>query len=308
MDNNLPLVTVITLSFNTGKYVIETIKSVKEQTYKNIEHIIIDDCSKDNSVELIQNWISANNYKCEFIKHEANLGICKSFNDGLNRANGKYICIVCDDIFLPEKVERQVAILEKSAENVGVVYSDAYLINDDGSPRYGWFIQNFRQFKEVPSGEIFDSLIDGNFIPAMSVMIPRSVFDEIGFFDENLSFEDYDMWLRISKKFRIIFSDYVSVKYRIYSQNTTATKKDWGKDLFYIYLKHKEIPVFQNKILSILLNAYERKLSYRFEIANVYKKSFTRNSLLIFSILNKIPFNVYKKVKGVFSIFGYAFK
>ena len=78
MSNNsikeLPLVSVVTLMYNTGKYVVQTLESVKSQNYPNVYHIIVDDCSSDNSIELVEGWIKQNNYPCHFIKNEKNKG------------------------------------------------------------------------------------------------------------------------------------------------------------------------------------------------------------------------------------------
>ena len=128
-----PLVTIFTLVFNTGKYVVETLNSVRSNKYPNIQHIIIDDCSSDReSVPYIEKWIEDNNYPCTFIKHQRNMGICKSINEVLQITEGKYIFGVCDDLILPEKVQRQVELLENASPEYGVVYSDAYLINGNG--------------------------------------------------------------------------------------------------------------------------------------------------------------------------------
>src|SRR6188474_3378131 len=102
-EKSLPLVTVFSLVYNTGKYVIEAIESVKANNYPNIQHIIIDDCSYDGvSTELVSDWIKENNYNCTFIKHEKNQGICRTLNEILRLAKGKYIFGVSDDLIMPD--------------------------------------------------------------------------------------------------------------------------------------------------------------------------------------------------------------
>src|SRR5580704_6317104 len=103
--NNQPLVSVIALNHNQGKFLEETLDSVRNQTYKNIELIICDDCSTDDSTRKINKWIEQNNYKAKLIFNEQNLGVVKSSNRAIKQANGYYACfIACDDIMLPDKL------------------------------------------------------------------------------------------------------------------------------------------------------------------------------------------------------------
>ena len=218
-----PLVSVCLASYNQSKYVIETLDSIHKQTYENIELIIVDDFSTDDSVSVIDEWLDVRgnrftNY--QFVKNLMNKGLCATFNSCITNSTGKYISIFAsDDIMLEHKTERQVEILENTADDVAMVYSDCSFIKEDGSPCYGLFIQSCRQFTDVPSGKIFDDLILGNFIPAMSTLVKRSIVDRIGKFDEELKYEDWDFWLRISKYYQIIFSNFRVCKYRIHSKS-----------------------------------------------------------------------------------------
>ena len=102
--NNSPLVSIIACCYNHEKYVEETLGSIKSQTHGNIELIIIDDFSTDQSVKKISNWIEKNKYSCTFIKNTENLGVVKTLNKALKKCNGKYFSIIaCDDIFLKKK-------------------------------------------------------------------------------------------------------------------------------------------------------------------------------------------------------------
>lgn len=258
-EHSLPLVTVRTLVYNNGKFIIETLESVKNQTYprERIQHIIVDDCSKDDSVEIVERWIKDNDYKCHFIKHDKNWGVCKTINQTLDISEGEYICGTGDDIWMPEKIERQVNFFLNSNEKTGVVYSDAYLMREDGSPGYGWFIQMHRLFQKIPEGNLYEVLLEGNFIPAMTAMVKRSVFDKVGYYDENLAYEDHDMWLRIAQEYEFKFSDYVSAKYRLHEKNLhKKLSHNWELEALKIYSKHSEQPLAQEKIRKIIWLLY----------------------------------------------------
>ena len=89
-----PLVTIISPCYNHSEFIIESLDSIRNQIYPNIEHIIIDDCSKDGSVLRIKEWISKHNYKCLFIQHNINKGISFTLNEGITLAKGEFISIL----------------------------------------------------------------------------------------------------------------------------------------------------------------------------------------------------------------------
>ena len=218
MMNNRPLVSIIACCYNHEKFVEETLDSIKSQTYENIELIIIDDFSTDNSVKKINTWIVK--YKCLFIQNKENLGVVKTLNKALKKCNGKYFSLIaCDDIYLPKKTENQIQIFEKLDDDYGAIYSDSYIIKEDSSYQYGTQISR-NQINNPPSGNIYEDLLKkDNFIPAISVIYKIKIIKELGYYDESLIYEDYDMLLRLSKKFKIYFSKEIDVCYRMHQTN-----------------------------------------------------------------------------------------
>jgi glycosyltransferase involved in cell wall biosynthesis len=253
----LPLVSIVTCSYNNSKYIIETLESIKNQTYPNIELVIVDDCSTDNSVELIADWLRTYPRKYKFIRHEVNMAGSIPYNVGLRNASGKYYSpIDTDDAMMPEKIAIQVKILEATDDVVAGVYSDAYIMDIHSVPIEGLFIQKYRKFTEIPSGNIYAALLQGNYIPLLSLMIKRSVFDELGMYDESLVYGDYDMWLRINRKYQFLYSDYISAKYRIRPGSLTFTTKNWTYSDVKIFLKHADGPIPIPRLKSLALEAY----------------------------------------------------
>lgn len=298
-----PLVSTIALCYNQAKFAVETLNSIKNQTYANIELIIMDDCSTDNSVEVIENWIKETQYSCTFIKHDKNQGICKTLNEAFSHCKGQYLQIIaCDDIMLPEKTAVQIELMKKQPENVAVVYSDAYLIKDDGSPHYGWFIQRRRQFTDAPDGYIYDDLLKGNFIPAMSTLIRSDVVRELGGWDNNLAYEDQDMWLRISKKYHFSFSQSPSVRYRVHNNNTT--KKLSGapgiETEFWIYRKHIDNKIgkeqFKKRFHFLYKNNMARK-EHKKEYIDVFKDELSSTLIAL-----NTPYFLYCALKSIRNI------
>lgn len=219
-----PLVTMIVLCYNQARFAVETLESVKAQTYENTELVIVDDCSTDDSVAVIDRWLQENGVQCNFIHHQKNQGICKSLNEALRLATGKYISMIAsDDIWLPDKIERQVAIMESQPESFGVLYSDAYQIDENSEPLHATFIGSLGNIAQVPQGQILDALLRQNFIPGPTALIRRACYEKVGGYDENLPWEDWDMWMRIARHYSFLYSTAPSVKYRIHPQSLTRS-------------------------------------------------------------------------------------
>ena len=134
MKGSSPLVSIVAICFNHSSFLLATLNSILNQTYKNIELIIIDDCSTDDSVSIIEQWIALNDVKCRFIAQAVNKGLCTNLNVGLSFCKGEYYqSIACDDLMKPEKIEKQVAFLEQSSQNVQMVCSNFETIDSDGN-------------------------------------------------------------------------------------------------------------------------------------------------------------------------------
>ena len=130
---NKSLVTVICLCYNHENFVTESLFSVMNQDYAFVELIIVDDCSTDNSKNIIKKWL-LDYPEVRFISNEINLGNTKSFNKALQCAKGDYIIdLAADDVLLPNCISLQVKAFENSAfKNLGIVYGNAELINEKG--------------------------------------------------------------------------------------------------------------------------------------------------------------------------------
>ena len=255
----LPLVSILCLCYNQERFITESLEIIKSQTYSNIEILICDDFSKDHSVEVINNWIKNNpQLDIQFITHSQNKGICKSLNELLKISKGKYlITIALDDLMETDKIERHVTILENSASNEALVFSNAYIIDDNSLRFQNTFIPYFHQYLSLESGNFYKKLLDHNFLPAMSCVIKSSLIKEIGGWDENLTFEDYDMWLRLSQKYDFIYDATNSCSYRMHATNTHKKRDFLSSSFFDIYIKHKEEPEMKKKILKIIHDAYK---------------------------------------------------
>lgn len=222
MQENIQ-VTVICSCFNHEKFVIESLESVKNQTFKNIQLIVIDDCSLDQSVIVIENYCKKNS-EILFLKNNINLGITKSFNLALKYATGNFILdLAADDVLLPNCIEVQlIKFKSTSYKNIGLVYANVENINEKGKFVSNYF--NVNQYKKVlevrPTGKIYSEIIKpGNSFCSVSALTKKEVYLFLNGYDEDLAYEDFDFWVRLSQHFEIDFIDEVLVKKRFTSNS-----------------------------------------------------------------------------------------
>lgn len=224
MSSQRPLVSIIAVCYNHARFAIECLESIRSQSHTNSELIIVDDCSSDESVSIIRNWISRFSVSCTFIAHTENVGVVRTLNEALSHVNGEYISIIAtDDTWEPDKIERQITLMLGSTEQVAVVYSDSAQMDESGVRLPQTFIEAHYKGNTIPSGHIFSALVDGCFLPAMATLIRRQAIEAVGGYDERLTYEDYDMWLRLSARYEFVFCPGIVANYRIVSTSMVRT-------------------------------------------------------------------------------------
>ncbi|TDE16290.1 glycosyltransferase [Dyadobacter psychrotolerans] len=211
-----PLVTIVLTAYNNERFIEETISSVFKQSYAQIQLIVIDNSSLDSTASVIQN-LKEHLPDFIFIKNQVNIGLCKAFNQGLSLAKGKYmIDLSGDDIMLPDRVKKQVAAFEALEKDYGVVFSNA--INIDVNGRFLSFHYEVndvgRAVQLIPGGDVYKNILEKYFICTPTMMMRTSVLLEMGGYDETLSFEDFDFWVRSAVKFKYFYFDEVLMNKR----------------------------------------------------------------------------------------------
>ncbi|RZK32802.1 MAG: glycosyltransferase [Hymenobacter sp.] len=294
-----PLITVGVASYNNAAYLPETLNSIRNQTYANIELLIVDDCSPDNSAEVASEWLAQNpTVNGRLIRHEKNMGVCRTCNDFITYGNGEYLSLIgSDDIMLPEKLTIQAEILVNSPAKVGIVYSDAHVIDAAGRRHFSRFIQKHRQFVEIPQGDIFPILLEDNFMPVMTALIRKECFANCGAFDETLMYEDWDILLRIARKYEFVYSDYVAAEYRIHATNATKRLRTLPalETNFKLLSKHLGInaeydAVIKGKLRHLLDYMYSLKSPRLREHMEQYNAYFNEEGLLKFALKSGLPY------------------
>lgn len=231
--HNAPLVSIICLCYNHERFLSEALDSVIGQTYPNIEIIVVDDVSTDGSVDIIQQYLQANP-QIKFISTGYNRGNCAAFNMGWRSCSGDFVIdFATDDVLLPDRVEKQIAAFAQLDSSYGVVYTNAAYINDNSE-----FIDfHYKQNKDgrlisfAPSGYIFKELLQQYIICPPTMMMRRQVFEFLDGYDETLAYEDFDFWIRSSKKYQYFYLDQVTTKRRVHASSLSRSLYGKGNRL-----------------------------------------------------------------------------
>ncbi|OHX67901.1 glycosyltransferase family 2 protein [Flammeovirga pacifica] len=213
--SNTPLVTVICLCFNHEDYVEDALISLKQQTYTNIEIIIVDDASKDRSVERIQATLQKYDIKAIYLPLSKNIGNCKAFNLAFTQSKGEFIIdFATDDVLLPDRIKDDVNCFLAHSKEYGCVFSDVRTIDATGNTlSASYFKRNKKDelIEEVISGDVYQRILKNPpLFSAPSITFKREVLLELGGYDESLAYEDYDIWIRSSRNYKYAFYDKVN--------------------------------------------------------------------------------------------------
>ncbi len=255
---NNPLVTVGVALYNHEKYILKCLESIINQSYSNIELIIIDDGSPDNSYFLSKNYLEKYSDKNITLITRKNKGMCNTLNEIAKLSKGKYISFIgSDDFWFLNKIEDQVNYLE-SNDNITLVHSNSIKV-DANNKEIGFLDYS----SKLNSGNIYESIIYGKGgINTPSHLYKTSIYKEIGYYDNTLKFEDTDFWLRLTKKHLIGYINKNHSYYRWHGENLSDSKNMltfYNEELIKIFKKNIDNKVLQKKI-----------------ILKMYRKSFLR--------------------------------
>jgi alpha-1,3-rhamnosyltransferase len=276
---NNPLVTIIMSSYNHEKFVEKAVLSAVNQTYQNIQFIVIDDGSKDNSPAILQKLQEQYGF---YLECRTNHGLVKTLNYALkNLTTGKYVCILdSDDYFVLDKIEKQVAMLELHPE-CGLCYSPLFYIDANDT-----LLSDAIDEKNTKTGYIFEEFFRGDaHIPDGGVLIPLHVFQEIGYYDEDVALEDYQLWFKILSKYPACYINQHLTYYRTHATNVSNNEHQMLLWEIQVIDKWKEHPVY-DKSKPYLFNRwfakfakYDKKeaIKYLFLILG-YKMTYTNKN------------------------------
>lgn len=218
--NNEPLVSILIPSYNAEKTIKKCIECCINQTYKNIEIVIIDDCSIDDTVKIIESFKDT---KIEFIKNKCNLGMSGNWNECIKHANGEYIQFLhCDDVIKNNCIEEKMKCITKN-NNINMVFCDTEIINENNKAIFKRHYCN--------NDAIFDGykLAHKSFKQAnifgepSNVLFKKNILEKTGVFSNTKYSTDWEMWLKISCFGNVGYVNQYLTQYRISSTNLTSS-------------------------------------------------------------------------------------
>lgn len=277
----IPLVSIIVITYNSEKYVIETLESAKAQTYRNIELIISDDCSTDNTLEICRKWMAENAHnfiRTELITVKKNTGIAPNCNRGLYAAKGEWVNFIAGDDMLYENRIQECIKTVRENPSIKFLFSNV-AINGKLTP----VIKKTDSFFSMPPQNQYRELLKRNFLPAPATFINREMILQLNGFNENYAlFEDFPFFLKalrndiqfhkieqqlvyyrvgpdnISRKKRMNFNYQMDVK-RFFKDE--FLKELWNHKL-YVYFAHYFTEYFLLQLVS--LNIIKYRSTYDF--------------------------------------------
>lgn len=284
-----PLVTVIITSYNKEDYIQESIRSVINQSYKNIELIIVDDESNDNTVSKIKELGLTN---VRFIE-KANGGAASARNAGIKYASGKYIALLDgDDLWHVDKIKLQVDALEKHSD-VPLVSCISSIIDKNGKC-------TGLQAGKVLNGIAIKNILEQNGIATWSVPLMRkSAMDEVGMLNEDLIYaDDIEYWIRLLENNKIITLNKPLVGFRRNINNLTRNYKEFASDIekaIVVALKGRRSEQFIKK--------YSNRHKYTTAAICFFDENYNESRHYLFKCLKKDPLYIFNtRVFALFSL------
>ena len=223
-----PLVSVIIPNYNHAKYVGDAIRSVLAQEYPHYEIIVVDDGSTDDSREILSTF--GDRIQCIYKK---NAGLSAARNTGINASRGSLIGVLdADDMYEPKYIGTLVSVLQENPDAQGV-YCGYQFVNhmNELLPQV--------ESRPVEPNLLYEALLDGNFFVPESIFLRRTVYDEVGLFDETLrACEDWDVWLRAARQFKIIYCPDILTRHRVLPGSMSTDPLRMLKNRLNVLKKH----------------------------------------------------------------------
>jgi alpha-1,3-rhamnosyltransferase len=228
-DRDQPLVTVVIPSHNHERFITEAIDSVLAQDYGNLELIVIDDGSTDGSVRIIGDHLAARSptFPVQF-EARNNRGRSFTVNEALASTTGPYfVALDSDDVLEPDMIRTLVATLETANPDTAAAFGDGWVIDSTGELR-----GRLSDTSPYRGGSVFQDMARLRFFPLIQAsLIRRDAFQQAGRLDERFTLlDDWDMWLRLARRYGIVYLPAPVVRYRIHQANRSSTRLELFRD------------------------------------------------------------------------------
>jgi len=310
-----PLVTIHMSAYNHEDYIEEAIESIINQKYDNLEFIIINDGSKDSTHIKITNLIPICRKRFQRFEYRnrENQGLSATKNECLRWAKGKYFTgLASDDVMLPNKILDLVNLLENLDESYAIAFGDAtfidnqsnelyidyktgeYTTNDKGDKSFLDYFTRERDinYKDENQFGSYETLLEGNYLPAMSAVIKLEQIKEVDAWTSGNTIEDWEMWLKLSKKYKFAYIDKPVALYRWHHNNTCKVMKyELVRDSIMLLEREKEYAIskgYQSVLYATLVNLIIQLRIYNKRMLIKKLIQYSTNPLFVLQFIRKI--------------------
>lgn len=235
MNSNLPLVTLTVITYNSSAYILDTLNSTLGQDYPNIELVISDDCSTDNTCEIIDKWVAQHKdefVSCKFIKNPVNRGVAHNCNIARRNGTGEWIkALSGDDQLLPWSISGYMDYVMKHPD-VQICFGKFQFFSTDSSDNYvrameNSYTKNFYSKIKLPLWRQKREILKGLFIPGPGIFLSRKLYEQVGGYDENYPFCEEDPIFNriIAAGYQVHFIDRQLYRYNVRQSSLGQSSK-----------------------------------------------------------------------------------
>lgn len=255
------LVSVVMACYNHEKYVAQAIESVLKQSFRDLELVVVDDGSSDNSPNIIMKYAFEDARVRPFF-HQKNMGIARTLNDCLKETRGRYLGFIgSDDAWLPHKLTQQLELIKDNEDKI--LWTSGQVINSEGNLT-GQMAIDLLGWVPKTSGNLFQELLMEDFILGQSALLKTEFAREIGF-DERYRFvNDHLFFIELARRHEFLFNPTPTALYRIHTSNTTSLyPQTWYKER--IMLRNQLIHTYRSQIAPQTLADLYYKLGHAYD-------------------------------------------
>lgn len=301
-----PLISIIVLTYNSAEFILETLESIKVQTYRNIELVITDDSSTDKTVSVCKNWLENNPerfFRTKLIANEKNIGIPGNCNRGILAAHGEWIKLIAGDDYLsPDILSLQIEHINRSNKEIKFLWTNVGMFYDTPSGRQITIPQGISDLKinrpGITAEEQFEITLRSNPVFTAGMLVKKELYNRIGLYDENYKFlEDLPFLHKLLLQgIPLYYLDIIGAFYRKHEKSVQIKQAGQLRNQYYL-----DIYKYQLNTLPYYNNWLEKSLRWAEAKYNLFYTSRVSNRKnLLNKILLYIPTSILHKIIYLF--------
>ncbi len=291
----IPQVSVIMPCYNHARFLPESVESILGQSYDDFELIITDDCSSDNSVDVIDGYRRRDKRVISIYNRE-NKGAAGSRNSAITASKGNYIAFCdADDLWEKDKLKIQMDCMFNNNRGYAAIHSDSMIIDEAGIPTGERFSTLYQRINK--SGNLFHELCLTNFINIQTVLLRRQCINDVGLFEEDIKYvEDWIYWVKVARNFTFYYIDEPLGRYRVHEGSTNKNIEGCTKNRIKGYNRildnFPDIPMKIKSRIFYELGINHALLREKVEARDHFLKSFKMDKSNLKSFIRFVQINI----------------